>query len=190
MVRQRCPSYRQAEGVDCCLPLPPPLSSFFAAATSCSLPKKSRRRSRVVLRALLPLFLLNCAPHTRCRRFSKRAEQIKHAGSLRKRSHLELALSRLRRCSPTKTAAPTAAPATAAAPTSLALLDRREAFDEDLVIFHRTGATIGRVEEAGAGREGRSVRGDLQVFFFLRRRRTEIRGAECSLRRSQGRVFP
>jgi len=48
----------------------------------------------------------------------------------------------------------------------LALLDRREAFDEDLVIFHRTGATIGRVEEAGAGREGRSVRGDLQVFLL------------------------
>ena len=70
------------------------------------------------------------------------------------KTHLEEALSRLRR-SATKTAAPTAAPATAAVPTSLALLDLREALEEDLVIFHRAGATIAVPKR---GRNGEGVR--------------------------------
>ena len=85
-------------------------------------------------------------------------------------SHLvdEEASSRVRR-SPTKTAAPIVAPATAAVPTSLALFDLREAFEEDLVIFHRAGATIA-VPIRGEGEKRRRKR-RWQRACFLRRRR-------------------
>ena len=168
MVRQRALSYRQEkrrkrERVDDGRgkkdgSLPPPQQFQNADAF-------------LVLRSVLsPLSLLEFALDTRARTRPKNGRERQRAGRTaspaKKRTHLvdelEEASSRLFRF--TKTAAPTAAPATAAVPTILALLDLREAFEEDLVIFHRAGATIAvptRRETAG----GSGCVRDLQKVF-------------------------
>lgn len=126
----------------------------------------------LVLRSVLsPLSLLEFSLDTRARTPPKNGRERQRAdrtaSPAKKRTHLvdelEEASSRLL-FRFTKTAAPTAAPATAAVPTILALLDLREAFEEDLVIFHRAGATIAvptRRETAG----GSGCVRDLQKVF-------------------------
>jgi hypothetical protein len=169
LVRQRALSYRQEkrrkrERVDDGRgkkdgSLPPPLQFQNADAF-------------LVLRSVLsPLSLLEFSLDTRARTPPKNGRERQRAdrtaSPAKKRTHLvdelEEASSRLL-FRFTKTAAPTAAPATAAVPTILALLDLREAFEEDLVIFHRAGATIAvptRRETAG----GSGCVRDLQKVF-------------------------